>query len=238
MTVLCLHGLVPSGDIARRATRTADAPPHDLVPLGPVVALVSEMAEQLEDETASLSALLAHDVLLGGYLSCGPVLPVRFGTFFSDVAALTAALSQQAGQLATRLAALEGLAEYALAVEGDKPVTQPVEARTASGRDFLLARKAARDAKARKVQTRDDHLRRLHDSASAAAENSDLRPPHPSRLMSLSLLMSPDQAESLRASLSGWMRDSGLNARLTGPFPAYSFADLSGESAADARSRT
>lgn len=222
MSVLCLHALVPEG------ATPAPEPVHARIPLGPVTALVSAMPEALADEGASLDALLSHDLLLGCYLAQGPVLPVRFGSCFRDEDALREALAPQAEALAGRLAALDGLAEYALTVEpgaAPAPAPEPAE-KPASGRAFLKARKAQRDGRAEAGQVRADALRALHDRACALARESDLRPPRPPRLLSLSLLMQPAQAERLRGELQDWSRRTGPTARLTGPFPAYSFADL------------
>jgi hypothetical protein len=54
------------------------------------------------------------------------------------------------------------------------------------------------------------------------------------RLLSLSLLMDPVAATLLQISLPDWSAASRMSARLTGPFPPYSFANLPMEDMTDA----
>ncbi|WP_324782377.1 GvpL/GvpF family gas vesicle protein [Salipiger marinus] len=227
MTPLCLHGVIFPADTP------AEAPPHRQVPLGPVSALVSDLTTP-PGEPDGLHAVLAHDLLLGLYLMTGPVLPVRLGTCFSDGAALQAAITPQLPNLELKLRKMSGLAEYALVVE-EAPLTpvQPLP-QPANGRDFLRARKQLRDTRSFEAEARATDLRHLRSHASAVAKDCDLRPVMAPRLLSLSLLMDPVAATLLQTSLPDWSAASRMSARLTGPFPPYSFANLPMEDMTDA----
>ena len=220
MSPIFLHGLIPS-----ETGYVADAPAHLHVALGPVTALVSTCPEPPADEQASIDAILLHDRLLNGYLAEGPVLPVRFGTCFTDMHRLGMSLSAKAAALRSSLDELTGLAEYALSVETESTETaaEPPGPEALSGRTFLKARKALRDRQDASAADREHRLRFFHHMAISLAKDSDLRPPRPPRLMSLSLLMDSLSAHRLRNVLAE--SATGFTAQLTGPFPAYSFAD-------------
>ncbi len=219
MSTCYLHGIVPAA--ARQRT---DLPPHVLVAAGPVAGIVTEGPDRLDLADDTIAAVLAHDRLLSGYLSDGPVLPVRFGTAFSSAAAVAAELAADAGTAAMQLAGLAGSAEYGLVVEApaELPPEQPPEA--SGGRAFLIQRRNQREAARLRTERRHAALDRLAASAARLARRSAAQSPRPPRLMQLALLMDPAAEAELRAILEDWQAGPhGLPARLDGPFPAYSF---------------
>lgn len=219
MIPVCLHGVIFSVDMATKA------PFHRQVKLGPLAALVSDMGET-SGEGDGLQAILTHDRLLGVYLATGPVLPVRLGTCFSDEARLQAALTPQLSVLELQLHRLAGLAEYALVVEHAPLPAEQALPPPATGRDFLRVRKQTRDRRSLAADARATGLRHLRAHANTLAKASELRAVTAPRLLSLSLLMDPASAKALQASFPDWSASFGMAARLTGPFPPYSFANL------------
>lgn len=229
MRVLQLHGLISPGGPAPAPA----APPHRQLPLGPVTAIVTEGALAPTEDSA-LDSLLAHDRLLSCYLVRGPVMPVRFGTWFSGPRALQAALTERLDGCAARLEALRGHAEYALTVEPGE-AAQAVDAAPSpkTGRDFLWRRKLRRDARLEASGARGLALRTLGQRAVELAAEAEPRPARAPRLSELSLLMTSAKAAHLRRPLPVWGAEHGLVARLAGPFPPYSFAHVSMETPTD-----
>lgn len=216
-----LHGLIPAATPQR-----TDVPPHRLVVAGPVAGIVTEGPDRLDVAEDTVAAVLAHDRLLSGYLACGPVLPVRFGTAFSSAAAVVTQLATDAQTAAGQLAALAGAAEYGLVVDAPEHGMPQETPEPSGGRAFLIQRRNQREAARLRAQDRRAALDRLAAAASGLARRSAAHPPRAPRVMQLALLMEPGAEAELRAVLAAWQAGShGLPARLDGPFPAYSFCD-------------
>jgi len=219
---LFCHGIVPAG-----TPPVLGVPAHERVAAGNLAALVSPF-RPLDTEAECISCALMHDAILAGYLAVGPVLPIRFGTCFSGPDAVMGQLEAHDTPMLGQLSALNGLAEYGLTVDnsGHEPSADRGASGLHSGRAYLEARRHQRDA--RQIR-RAVHARALEQLSRLAAGLSHSQVPGPAkenglRCMSLSLLLDREAARKLSQALPAWQADVlGLQARLCGPWPPYSF---------------
>jgi hypothetical protein len=91
--------------------------PVTLLPVQAIAAVIGPVAtEQLKDTTA---AALVHEQVIETLMADRRVLPVRFGTIFSTIAALTTALAARSATLRADLERLDGLVEIGVRVLWD-----------------------------------------------------------------------------------------------------------------------
>ena len=146
-----------------------------------------------------------------------PVLPVRLGTVFPDLATLTAVLHARERRLADALDAVRGRLEWGLRVASAPPVAAPPGG--GSGTDYLLGRRDARrrvaelrSAIAAAVTALDERLTGLADAATRHAY----------------LVHRTAEAAFLAAAEAGIaeLDRLGCTATVRGPLPPYSFTDI------------
>lgn len=223
---LLLHGLV-----AQRTPYRAKAPAHEFIQCLDFLALASRAPPSLDDLLPDALADLAlrHNAVLVAYCAEGSVLPLRFGTAFSSAEAAASHLNTAAEFHLRALNHTGTFREYAirLSLRNEPPGVAEPDPVPKSGRDFLTRGRLVRD-----------HRRSLSESRMALAREllSDLRSiswqikaagaPKPDRLLDATLLVPPDRIPAL-AALAGHCAPIaaplGLDLRLTGPWPAYSF---------------
>lgn len=91
--------------------------PVTLLPVQDIAAVIGPVAtEQLKDTPA---AALVHEQVIETLMADQRVLPVRFGTIFSSIAALTTALAARSVALRADLERLDGLVEIGVRVLWD-----------------------------------------------------------------------------------------------------------------------
>lgn len=221
---ILLHGLVPG-----HTRQRVEAPLHDLIDLGEFRVLTSAAPSQLDDLPPEGLAELAlrHNAILLTYCADTAVLPLRFGTAFSTIAAASAHLRPSFAAYLRALTQTAAFREYGvrLSLQGDP--AEPVVAEPRSGRDFLNRGRLIRD-----------HRRQLGENRMTLARQllSDLRglswqikpagAPKPDRLLDATLLLPLAQVPTLSAMITAKAAEAGrlsLDLRLTGPWPAYSF---------------
>jgi hypothetical protein len=158
------------------------------------------------------AALWRHDQVVEAVMSSGAVLPARFGTTFTGVDALRAALEQDTQRLQTALEAVRGCVELAVRVT----LPAPSMAAPRSGQDYVRSeldrRRERRAAADRMLVPLEAHAVR---SRPGRAEQGDL---------TASYLVRTDAVDAFAERARVLARDhSELALSCTGPWPPYSF---------------
>ena len=173
------------------------------------------------EEAEILAALaLTHNQILTAWSARGPVLPLRFGTVFSDEDVARGHLAPQGPRLHAALQALGNAQEYVLRLRilgAPVPVAPPVEA---TGRAFLARGRAQRMALARRL---------LAEAVPHARQVGAAAAPRPDRLLDVALLVDPASTAALAGLVSRHRPEAtalGLEIGLTGPWPAYGFTEV------------
>jgi len=187
----------------------------ETVEVGELDAIVSPVA----GEEANEAAVLAHaGVVDGVFARNAAVLPVRFGTGFSDAASLSAAIGGRVDKLQRALELVRGNVEIGLRVGLG---THPETPRTGSGRDYLTGRLA-------RVRAAERAAGEIHGPLAGAAHADTVTVlPTPELLLSAAYLVARDEVDAFRkriAELDG--RHPELTFVCTGPWPPYSFATV------------
>jgi hypothetical protein len=181
------------------------------------------------------AAARAHDTILATIATSGPVLPLPLGTVVADDAQVEEVLGRHADRLHAELERVAGHAEWAVTVhlfDDGEAVGDGAQAPVTSGRDYLEARRAALDARARRWHARDDLVAAIHDTLAACAVDAqrvqrrpleDIAPP---LLHGVYLLADEDRdrfaatVEDLRSEHHDAVIDVG------GPWPPYHFTKV------------
>ncbi|MEO0915900.1 MAG: GvpL/GvpF family gas vesicle protein, partial [Pseudomonadota bacterium] len=147
MTALVLHGIVHASTPAPFA-----APTHRQVLAGRLcgIATVVRPGAFEKDDPSTLNDVRLHHELLTAYAATSDLLPVRFGAFFSDEAALLDALQQDEAAHISKLTRLSDCVEYLLKLtsgaEQDGGRAQPdPHQHPQDGRSFLQRKRSVRD---------------------------------------------------------------------------------------------
>jgi hypothetical protein len=228
MAELILHGLVLSSKTEQSMALPTHCPNHSLITCNGVTALVSGAPVNVRslspDAVASLG--LHHHAILQAYCDIGAVLPMRFGSVFTNEDAVYRHIAPQAGQMMKALHYLETHQEYTLrlTVSGD-PLPMPQPART--GREFLTRGRNLRDLRQGLADRRMALARNLAETAEQiAVQVTAAGAPRPDRALDLVMLLpagAVTHLSALAARVAPQARDLGLDLGLAGPWPAYSY---------------
>lgn len=215
---ICLVGVVGSGGAPAGA---------ETVDVAGLRALVAEIDQGELDDPALLERhVRAHNDLLLAALELGPVVPVRFGTFFASSVEVAAWLERNESLLLAELARLRGTAEWALTVLAGAPA--PAAAVAGSSSSYLERRSAEGEAEAGRRAEAARLARDWHEQLLPLAEDSALAAsPRAGALLEATYLVARSQQDAFGSALARVQAESaeaGLEARLTGPWPPFSFA--------------
>lgn len=112
-----LYAIVDSNAVLAQPLAGMAGTPLSLLPVQHIAAVIGPVAdEQLKDTT---TAALMHEQVIETLMANRRVLPVRFGTIFSSVAALATALAARSATLHADLERLDGLVEIGVRVLWD-----------------------------------------------------------------------------------------------------------------------
>ncbi len=233
-----------------------DGGPVEVVRAGTLSAVVTPIPGRLADGRASAALLenedtvtalaVAHNRILTDLSAHGAVAPVKLGAAFADDEAVRAAVLARQTCFENALARIDGAGEYAVRVVDapDRARRAPASASTESasadpaaigGRAYLHARGARRRARDAAAQRTEAFLDALTDQVAALARAVVSTPPapaapgRPARRLDLAVLADDAGAARLDAlvgSMSAPASELGLMIEATGPWPAYSFAEL------------
>jgi hypothetical protein len=245
---LWTYGVLDGNAAAPRARRGVD-PAHDveLIRHAGLAAIVSPVAldvfgeiplrESLEDLERLEMLARVHNGVLHEALQLGGVVPFRICTIYESAAGVRQMLAREKAQLATVLRGLHGMAEwgvkaYAVVAAGDEGVAPE----PSSGTDYLLRRRARRDAAVIARRAMDTVIEEVHARLRRRAADAVLNPPQNIDLsahrgdmvLNASYLVAAVDAEGFRglvAVLARRHRPDGVDLELTGPWPAYNFSE-------------
>ena len=246
-----VYGVVP-GDTPDEIVRGARGVGEGIVRIvtdGGLGAIVSEvplaefgdepLAANLHDPGWLEARVRGHDDVLGAVVREAPVVPFRFGTIYRSEDQVRAMLARHS-RFADALEALRGKVE--LGVKGfltrsnDSADDPPEESGATPGRRYLeqkqQARRAAEERDALLAAAADESHARLAAVADDARANP-LQPretteEHGVMFLNGAYLVRTERERDFRrtlAALEDELRASGIAFALTGPWPAYNFAD-------------
>jgi gas vesicle protein GvpL/GvpF len=212
--------------------------------VSPVQLASFHAAQQSTDLTESgwlARAVRAHEAVAEHGLGRIAVLPMRFGTVYSSPAAVSAVLAEHQSTLLAELHRLGTSTEWGLKVSLADTATpaEPAQRVTEVGRTgtgWLLERQSALSAKRRQRELATDHIEDIRTSMRGYAREvvmSTVNERDRAELVSLSFLV--DDVKNFQAGFAAVRQqhsDSGLDLRMTGPWPPYHFvrlADLRGD---------
>ena len=184
----------------------------------------------------------AHEEVVEALLGAEPVLPMRFGSIFSDADAVRLMLEENASRLGELLDQVRGRVELGVTVRVDRdrllrgaaPAADPA----ATGRDYLRRRqeelRAAEHIGSLTAALVDD----IHCALTAAADRAAVLQPRrsdPALALSAAYLVPAAAMESFAARADEVRRNHAgvCSVEVTGPWPPYSFTsiDVSGPGA-------
>lgn len=204
--MLLLYAVVPA---------EPHSPPPGLAVMGRAgVAVLYE--EREERPSADRDEVLAFGRVVSEVAASGPVLPVRYGTVVQTADELEALLAEREEDWHKRLGVVRGHVELVVHVtDAAAPAKAPAAA--GAGREYLLSRASAhRHAEelfAELVTALGSHCREVR----RLPGSDEVR---------VACLVPSDGVEELRASLEAWARaQGGRSARVTGPWPPFSFTE-------------
>lgn len=180
-------------------------------------------------ETSRLAALAQrHDQTLLALSGAGTVLPVRLGTLFPDIDAMSALIADTEAGLLEQLDRVRGCHEWALRVRALREESAPDTA-DATGTEYLQRRRderndreARRDAVVGAMSSVDQTLSGLADAVAGPGIGSGLS-------MSRAYLVADEgypEFASAVATAAAELSQAGCTLAVSGPLPAYSFVGV------------
>jgi Gas vesicle synthesis protein GvpL/GvpF len=203
--------------------------PLDAATVEGLTAVFNEVSSDVVrvDETT----LWRHERVIEALMQRRPVLPVRFGTTFSDPGALSTALTDRRPALKASLEQVAGKVELGVRAirEGahdDDPAAS--EATPATGRDYILnrvrehRRREAGAAEARRT------LEPLHHELERLSTDARTRwSVSPETLLAAAYLVDEDRVEDFRSAVDrAEKKTRDVRIFCTGPWPPYNFVDF------------
>jgi hypothetical protein len=195
--------------------------PLRLIEAGRVAAIVGEMPRR---PAATIARARRYDQVVRAIgQDARPVLPARFGTFFRSIEELERALLARERPLVRALSAVRGRVQMVVRVPdaspGTSPAAPPTTRASASGAEYLRAR-AADLSRARHVAG--------FDPVRAAARQwiRDEAVEKRGRVASVYHLIPRASAPAYTDAIRRAASEAGVRVVVTGPMPAYAFADL------------
>ena len=209
--------------------------PVRTVAAGPLCAVVSDVSEEIRPKRRDLQV---HQEVLESLMADAVILPLQFGHLASDDRAVQQVLEENTDRYAATLARLDGCAEYHVRASQadedellrqillDSPEARELNEQIRAGAQDPQLPLALGELVAREVQARQDSLAaRLVQALIPYGREHVIRPPSNPDFLNLSLLVAHDRAEDLLAAQAGLAGqiEAGVDFRLTGPLPPYSF---------------
>lgn len=190
--------------------------------VGAIIERDIDVAQLKTDDARLMDAVLAHDRVLGYCFDQMPLLPLRFGTQFKDVASIQAFLQAQGQVYAHKLETLKAKAEYLLKLSPKLPEIPPVSTEL-KGRDYFLAKKARLQAQTAAAEQQAAELQEFLASLEAAGIPLVQSPPQGTEERLHILLTREREAtqslvEQWQEKLSTWQLEH------SDPLPPYHFA--------------
>ncbi|RSS78513.1 GvpL/GvpF family gas vesicle protein [Streptomyces sp. WAC06614] len=198
-------------------------------------AVVSDIDEQIRPKRRDVTA---HQEVQNRLMADGTALPLQFGYTAPDDDTVLQVLTEREAEYRTALDRVQGCAEYNVkAARDEESILRDVLADTPQARrlndeiragsqdprlPLELGRLVADEVQVRRA---DAAARLVQELAPLAREHSVHQPVGETDFLNLSLLVAREDEEALRTAHARLSRDdgSGVELRLTGPLPPYSF---------------
>lgn len=243
-----LYGIVAVGSRLDGLTGLAGLLPLRVVECGPVAAVYSALPADLAapdtlDEQTLAKLVTGHDQVLRCIAERTTVLPVRFGVAATRPARLADALRAAGHRLAEQLAAVAGCSEWGIQIElvadassGSAPA-RPQAGPMTSGAQYLRSRKEsiADDTDARRLLA--EYARTVESDLGDAGAISAVDLSTDGRRVFNSSYLVPDAQSDAFVEAAGRHQAAvtrlGGTLRVTGPWIAYSFTEISLPDVAD-----
>jgi hypothetical protein len=227
-----VFGVVPAD--ARPAAGTS------LVEEGRLAAVAAEVSlaefgddalpQRLNDRAWLEEKARVHEAVLQSFVGVVPVLPLRFGAIYHDLADVRRLLTERADHFGVVLERVRGRVELGVKVWFDP--TRVAQPPAATGREYLQRRRdelsSARDAASLAASA--------HERLAALAEGAVLNRPQPRELTGRDEQMVLNAAYLVPETGDDFAREvgrlgdesaaAGLTFELTGPWPPYNFAEV------------
>ncbi|WP_435972948.1 GvpL/GvpF family gas vesicle protein [Streptomyces sp. Qhu_M48] len=201
---------------------------------GPLAAVVSDISEEIRPKRRDL---LAHQEVQERLMRGGTVLPLQFGYTAADDSSVAEVLERDSAAYLATLERLAGCAEYHLRASQDEeqllsnilldtPEARELNERILAGDQAPQLPMALGQLVAAEVERRQDALAAgLVEALLPFAREHSVRPSSGNDFLNLSLLVPHDHVENFLTAESNLAReiDGGVECRLTGPLPPYSF---------------
>jgi hypothetical protein len=160
------------------------------------------------------------------------VVPLRFGGWHPDLAALTDRIRESSSQLAAALRRVRGRVELgirivAARVEPDAQVIAPKTGDESSGRAYLRALSRRRSTRLQRRREQSEVARRLQAHLGDMAVEQRVHYLSPPELITVAHLIAREDEPRYRERAAGFARDvqQELVVHVTGPWPPYSFSE-------------
>ncbi|NTU78738.1 MAG: GvpL/GvpF family gas vesicle protein [Chloroflexales bacterium] len=199
------------------------------LPAGDLLAVVSEAgADQVP---LNRDNLLHHEAVIEALMDGRGVLPARFGTM-ADQPRLAEALGRHEAAFTRTIERVRGRVELALRVidthPAEEPVARPRRAEVASGRGYMQALLEAERGEGRRRETAEAIAARITAELTPLADAAVYeRAARPKLLLKAAYLLRRELLTAMRERIQGLQTTyPSLTFLATGPWPAYSFAEV------------
>lgn len=227
--------LPPVDGVAPGPLRVVAAPPVGVVVSAvEIAAFEGEVLEENLGRSRWLEETVqGHHRVVQALMDGGTVLPMRFGSIFSDEDSLRSMLKANGRSLVDLLDRLRGQVEFGVTVWAQRTggEVQPSATGATSGRDYLRRRKAELQAASAADQADVTLLEGIHAALADQSAQSSLletRRADPAVLLSAAYLVPLDAVDSFCLQVEHVQARHADRCRLelTGPWPPYSFVSL------------
>ncbi|MEM9120783.1 MAG: GvpL/GvpF family gas vesicle protein [Cyanobacteria bacterium P01_F01_bin.56] len=223
--MIYLYALCPSLSASSDLPEGIGASPVEILTvasLGAVIEQDVDIAQIQADDTQLMTAVLAHDRVLGHFFAQTPLLPLRFGTQFKDRDAVKTFLTNQGEVYRPKLDYLWDKAEYLVKLL-PQSIDMPAIASDLKGRDYFLAKKQRLQQHTLALSQQTEHLQTFLSGLQAtkiplvqsAPQNNEER---------LHVLLSRDAA-TVQQLMTDWQQQLPTwQLTCSEPLPPYHFA--------------
>jgi gas vesicle protein GvpL/GvpF len=208
---LCVYALTAPA-VRRWIVRGLGGERLKTIRVGPVGVIVGEMGRR---PRPTVTNLLQYDrIVTQLWEQSSALLPVRFGTFVTDLSELSSAVAMRRDAFRRRLAIVRNRAQMTVLVLGVRPGRRPPLRSIKSGAQYLRAAKAAHDVAQfgpiRAAARRWIKAERVQQKGSLATVYH---------------LVPRRSADRYRSAVERAARDAGIRLRVLGPRSPYAFVD-------------
>ena len=200
------------------------------VPTGKLLAVVSPI--EAGQVALTKANLLRHEAVIEAFMDERGVLPARFGTIGSPQRLLEA-LTRHEATLMQSLERVRGRVELALRVLdptrlAEPPIVRPRAAEVANGRGYMQALLVAEQAASRQRAATEALVEQITAVLTPLADAVvQARSDRPQQLLKLAYLLPRERIAAMRERIASLQAAHPTLAFLaTGPWPAYSFAEV------------